>query len=110
MYNPQHKLISYLKSKGIVPQAYSPLGSAGSPLIKDEKIAEIAKKLSTETEEIQPADVLLGWLREFRLCSASFSCFMFQSILSISASPLLAWRISRISTITDADTRPLHVS
>lgn len=56
-YNPQHKLLDYLRSKGIQPQAYSPLGSAGSPLLKDEVIISIAEKHS-----LAPADVLLGWL------------------------------------------------
>lgn len=57
MYNPQHNLLAYLKSKGIVPQAYSPLGSTNSPLLKDEVVVEIANKHS-----LQPADVLLGYL------------------------------------------------
>jgi len=57
VYNPQHKLISYLKSKGIVPQAYSPLGSTNSPLLSDENVTSIASKYS-----LQPADVLLGYL------------------------------------------------
>ncbi|KAF8636968.1 hypothetical protein AX17_003130 [Amanita inopinata Kibby_2008] len=56
-YNPQHKLIAYLKSKGIVPQAYSPLGSTNSPLLSDKIVTEIAEKHSLE-----PADVLLGYL------------------------------------------------
>ncbi|KAF8964918.1 NADP-dependent oxidoreductase domain-containing protein [Flammula alnicola] len=57
VYNPQHKLISYLKSKGIVPQAYSPLGSTNSPLLTDEVVTEVAIKHS-----LQPADILLGYL------------------------------------------------
>ncbi|TFK38255.1 NADP-dependent oxidoreductase domain-containing protein [Crucibulum laeve] len=57
VYNPQHNLISYLKSKGIVPQAYSPLGSTNSPLLTDEVITEVAKKHSLQT-----SDVLLGYL------------------------------------------------
>jgi len=57
VYNPQHKLLAYLKSKGIVPQAYSPLGSVNSPLLTDEVVVEIATKHS-----LQPADVLLGYL------------------------------------------------
>ncbi|KAF9461730.1 NADP-dependent oxidoreductase domain-containing protein [Collybia nuda] len=56
VYNPQHNLIAYLKSKGIVPQAYSPLGSAGSPLLTDDKVIDIAKKHS-----INPADVLIAY-------------------------------------------------
>ncbi|KAK7041444.1 hypothetical protein VNI00_009310 [Paramarasmius palmivorus] len=56
-YNPQHELLAYLRSKSIVPQAYSPLGSSNSPLLKDDVITSIAEKHS-----LQPADVLLGWL------------------------------------------------
>ena len=58
LYNPDHKLVKYLKSKGIVPEAYSPLGSAGSPLLDDEVAVEVASK-----HKLKPADVLLAWLR-----------------------------------------------
>ncbi|OCH94038.1 Aldo/keto reductase [Obba rivulosa] len=57
LYNPQHKLVEFLKSKGIVPQAYSPLGSTGSPLLADETATALAEKY-----ELQPADILLGYL------------------------------------------------
>lgn len=57
LYNPQLKLLSYLKSKGIVPQAYSPLGSTNSPLLTDEIASSIAQKYS-----LQNSDVLLGYL------------------------------------------------
>ncbi|KAG8699714.1 hypothetical protein FRC09_006444 [Ceratobasidium sp. 395] len=43
-YNPQLKLAKFCESKGIKLQAYSPLGSTGSPMLKDEVILEIAKK------------------------------------------------------------------
>ncbi|KAJ7078314.1 NADP-dependent oxidoreductase domain-containing protein [Mycena belliarum] len=57
VYNPQHKLLAYLRSKGIHPQAYSPLGSTGSPLFSDETVTAIATKYG-----LQPSDVLLGYL------------------------------------------------
>ncbi|THH17093.1 hypothetical protein EW146_g3660 [Bondarzewia mesenterica] len=57
LYNPQHKLIKYLKEKGIVPQAYSPLGSTNSPLMKDEVVLELAEKY-----RVSVADILLGYL------------------------------------------------
>ncbi|EJF58366.1 Aldo/keto reductase [Dichomitus squalens LYAD-421 SS1] len=56
LYNPQHKFIRYLKSKGIVPQAYSPLGSTGASLLQDEVAVAIAEK-----HGVAPAAVLLGW-------------------------------------------------
>lgn len=57
VYNPQHKLVAYLRSKGIIPQAYSPLGSTNSPLLTDDKVLEIAKKHS-----LHAPDVLIGYL------------------------------------------------
>jgi len=58
VYNPQHKLMAYLKSKGIVPQAYSPLGSTNSPLLSDEGVKLLATK-----HTLEPADILLRYLR-----------------------------------------------
>ncbi|KAJ7130675.1 Aldo/keto reductase [Mycena filopes] len=57
VYNPQHNLLAYLRSKGIHPQAYSPLGSTGSPLFQDEVVGEIAGRLG-----LGKADVLIGYL------------------------------------------------
>jgi glycerol 2-dehydrogenase (NADP+) len=57
LWNPQHKLCAFLREKGIVPQAYSPLGSTNSPLFKDETASKIAGKYGVTT-----ADVLLGFL------------------------------------------------
>lgn len=53
---PQPKLLQYMKDHNIYAEAYSPLGSADSPLFKNEDIAAIAKKLS-----IEPAQVLVSW-------------------------------------------------
>ena len=60
LYNPQHKLVEYLRSKGIYPQAYSPLGSTNSPLFDDELVVELSKKY-----EAQPAHVLLAYLGQW---------------------------------------------
>ncbi|KAI0338034.1 Aldo/keto reductase [Trametopsis cervina] len=57
LYNPQHELLEYLKAKGIVAQAYSPLGSTNSPLFTDETASEIAKH-----HNVQTSDILLGYL------------------------------------------------
>ncbi|KAK2461120.1 hypothetical protein APHAL10511_006647 [Amanita phalloides] len=57
VYNPQHKLRAYLKSKNIISQAYSPLGSSNAPLLSDDDVCEIATKRG-----LQPAEVLLGYL------------------------------------------------
>lgn len=59
LYNPQLKLLDYLKSKTIIPQAYSPLGSTNSPLFTDEVATETADKYGLKT-----SDVLLGYLRK----------------------------------------------
>lgn len=64
VYNPQHNLLAYLKSKGIVAQAYSPLGSSDSPLLKDELVLELAKKYNVDA-----AQVLIGYLGECILLS-----------------------------------------
>ncbi|KAF8531085.1 NADP-dependent oxidoreductase domain-containing protein [Gautieria morchelliformis] len=57
LYNPQHKLLDYLASQGIVPQAYSPLGSADAPLLADETVVALSQKYGLDA-----ATVLLGYL------------------------------------------------
>ena len=56
---------TYLNTKGIKPQAYSPLGSSNAPFLTDDVVVQIAKKHSQE-----PADILVGWppLRMFVFC------------------------------------------
>ena len=58
-YLPQFKLVEYLKSEGIVPEAYSPLGSTNTPILKDEVIVELAKNY-----DVQPAQIVIGWFSE----------------------------------------------
>ena len=73
MYNPQHNLLAYLKSKNIVPQAYSPLGSTNAPLLTDEVVAEIAAK-----HNLKPVDVLLGYLRTLIHVSFVLHCSLIE--------------------------------
>lgn len=53
---PQPKLLDFMKQHGIYAEAYSPLGSADSPLFKNEDVVSIAKKL-----DVEPAQVLVSW-------------------------------------------------
>jgi glycerol 2-dehydrogenase (NADP+) len=55
---PQQEVVDLCKEKGIHITAYSPLGSTGSPLFKDEKVNEVAKKHS-----VGPGVVLLSYHR-----------------------------------------------
>ncbi|KAK8858672.1 hypothetical protein IAR55_002901 [Kwoniella newhampshirensis] len=55
-YNPQHKLVEYCQSHGILLEAYSPLGSTSSPLHDDPDLVAIAKKHGVST-----ATVLISW-------------------------------------------------
>ncbi|KAK5148879.1 NADP-dependent oxidoreductase domain-containing protein [Cryomyces antarcticus] len=45
-YLPQQDVVDFCRPKGIHITAYSPLGSTGSPLMKDEAIQEVAKRHS----------------------------------------------------------------
>lgn len=53
---PQPRLLKYLADNNIYAQAYSPLGSEGSPLLALDEIVELSKKL-----EVQPANILVSW-------------------------------------------------
>ncbi|KAJ4297652.1 hypothetical protein N0V90_005546 [Kalmusia sp. IMI 367209] len=53
---PQQEVVDFCKQKGIHITAYSPLGSTGSPLFKDEGVLEVAKK-----HNVGPGTVLLSY-------------------------------------------------
>ncbi|KAF2994952.1 hypothetical protein E8E13_002532 [Curvularia kusanoi] len=53
---PQQEIVDFCKEKGIHITAYSPLGSTGSPLFKDEGVIAVAKK-----HDVTPATVLLSY-------------------------------------------------
>ena len=53
---PQHKLLEYSKSKGIQLEAYSPLGSTNSPLLKNEQLVKIGEKYG-----VSSATILISW-------------------------------------------------
>lgn len=56
----QKEIVDFGKTKGIHTTAYSPLGSAGSPLLTIEPVVEVAKRHNTT-----PATVLLSYHGEF---------------------------------------------
>ncbi|ODN81754.1 hypothetical protein L202_02139 [Cryptococcus amylolentus CBS 6039] len=55
-YNPQHELLKYSKEKGILLEAYSPLGSTSSPLHEDPELLAVAKK-----HDVTAATVLISY-------------------------------------------------
>ncbi|KAJ4269874.1 hypothetical protein NW762_001543 [Fusarium torreyae] len=55
-YLPQHELREYCKNLGILLEAYSPLGSAGAPIISDPEIQQIADKY-----HVSAATVLISY-------------------------------------------------
>lgn len=53
---PQEELVEFCRAKGILVEAYSPLGSTGSPLMKKESVMKIAEQLGQS-----PGTVLLSY-------------------------------------------------
>lgn len=51
-YLPQEDLVKFCKEKGILLQAYSPLGSTGAKLLQDDLIIEIAKAHSADPSQV----------------------------------------------------------
>jgi diketogulonate reductase-like aldo/keto reductase len=63
-YLPQQEIVDLCQSNDILVQAYSPLGSTGSPLFQEEGVKEVAKK-----HNVGPGTVLIsyqGRLRSFQ--------------------------------------------
>lgn len=52
IYNLQHKLVEFLKSKGLVPEAFPPLLLTGSSLLTDDLVAEIVMKHSLKSSDM----------------------------------------------------------
>lgn len=73
---PQNDVVGLCKEKGIHIMAYSPLGSTGGPLFKEEAILKVAEK-----HKVDPAAVLLSWHSKFPLSSLP-SLPSFSSIFS----------------------------
>ena len=57
VYNPQKRLLAFMAEKGIRAQAYSPLGSTNSSLLKDEVVLEVAS-----SHGVDPSAILLAYL------------------------------------------------
>ena len=55
-YLPQEDIADLCQKKGILIEAYSPLGSTGSPLFQEEGVQEVAKK-----HNVGPGTVLLSY-------------------------------------------------
>ncbi|KAI9820800.1 MAG: H/ACA snoRNP pseudouridylase subunit [Pycnora praestabilis] len=55
-YLPQQEIVDFCRDRGIHVTAYSPLGSTGSPLFKDEGVVKVAEK-----HDVEPGVVLLSY-------------------------------------------------
>ena len=53
---PQQEIVDFCHEKGIHVTAYSPLGSTGSPMMKEPAVIKVAEK-----EGVTPAVVLLSY-------------------------------------------------
>lgn len=53
---PQQEIVDLCKSKGILVEAYSPLGSTGSPLMKKDEVIKVARETG-----VSPGTVLLSY-------------------------------------------------
>lgn len=57
---PQQEIVDYCKTKGIHITAYSPLGSTGTPMMKEKAILDVAEK-----KGVTPASILLSYHSEY---------------------------------------------
>lgn len=55
----QQSVVDFFKSRGIHIMAYSPLGSSGGPLMRDEKVRQLA-----EEKNVSPSTILLSYAGE----------------------------------------------
>jgi glycerol 2-dehydrogenase (NADP+) len=88
---PQQEVVDLCREKGIHVTAYSPLGSTGSPLMKNPDIAKVAEK-----HGVQPANVLLSW---------HVACG--RSVLAKSVNPSRIEQNSKITALDQEDLKAL---
>ncbi|KAL3232319.1 Glycerol 2-dehydrogenase (NADP(+)) [Nakaseomyces bracarensis] len=53
---PQEELIKYCKGKGIIVEAYSPLGSTDAPILKEKEINDIASR-----NDVNAGQLVISW-------------------------------------------------
>jgi diketogulonate reductase-like aldo/keto reductase len=66
---PQQEIVDFCHEKGIHVTAYSPLGSTGSPMMKEPAVIKVA-----ENKGVTPACVLLSYHSEFSLWKSTSIC------------------------------------
>jgi glycerol 2-dehydrogenase (NADP+) len=87
-YLPQQEIVDFCKEKGILVQAYSPLGSTGSPLFQEEGVKEVAKK-----HNVGPGTVLISYQGKHRLVVIC----RFQVLTDLSQSPVVSHHCPNLS-------------
>ena len=68
-YLPQQEIADFCKEKGILIEAYSPLGSTGSPLFQEDGVKEVAKK-----HNVGPGTILISYQGKSSVEFEMFSC------------------------------------
>lgn len=106
---PQTEVVSFCHTRGIHIMAYSPLGSAGSPLMKEPLVEAIATK-----HNISPATVLLGYHSLSSPVAAFFPSYMLTSDASekrgstVLAKSVTPSRIDQNKEIIDLDAEDME--
>lgn len=89
-YLPQQEILDFCKEKGIHVTAYSPFGSTGGPLLKEEAVQEVAQK-----HGVTPGTILLSyhceymtpWTHNAEMLTQSATVAQGHSVLAKSVTP-----------------------
>ncbi|CCE63269.1 hypothetical protein TPHA_0E01760 [Tetrapisispora phaffii CBS 4417] len=92
---PQFELVEFCKSKNIVVEAYSPLGSTGAPILELGTINEVSKKLA-----IPPANVVFSWLIQRKIVVLPKSVTESRIISNLQTMELPAEEFSKLNNIS----------
>lgn len=105
---PQQEIVDLCKSKGIHVTAYSPLGSSGSPMLKEPKVLEVAEK-----KGVSAASVLLSYHGKslpqiFVYSILTFVVARGHSVLAKSVTPARIKSNMEIVKLDDSDMKTLN--